>query len=428
MKPVKRYFFVVRAYNDIDHFTPLIDYLTRNKLAQVFLFSSLYLGHLLPNENLRYLERTYGIKPSYLLEKAATGWVKRLENIYVHISSFSSKLLLPVKIQILVNKILGILYRFFQKQYKQKNYNWAAQIWKDVEPDLVVYDWVSPDSFPYLPITLLAKENNVPVISIPHGVNPFLDQKYTSKSQQHVKEAERKRLEENLNFDWEVAHSQSNAQHMINRGVEKERIVVLGSVRFEDLWMKTQSAVFKDYEFQYKCKKNALKIVIFPNKLLYKGKISEIRDLVRATCKVSKCVVIKPHTRGMKIDFLRDLIVKHDIRVAMHETPSSLLIDWCDVGVVWGSSIGIQLLGKKKSLIYPQFVHDNSTIFSKHLPNCKALNIEHYIELLSQLDSEKACCYTDKQRMALLEDQVYVGNSSDCIVRKYADFFNKISS
>jgi hypothetical protein len=276
-------------------------------------------------------------------------------------------------------------------------------------------------------MTLLAKRNKIPVVSIPHGVNVFLDTDITYKSQDHVKKAEKNRKEQGLNFDWEVAHSESNADHMIKRGVEKDRLVVLGSARFEDLWMKNQNAVFNHQKFKHQAKNNALKIVIFPNKLLYKGKIPEIRDLVIASCKVSKCVVIKPHTRGMKLDFLRDLIIKYDIKVIKNNTPSSLLVDWCDVGVVWGSSIGIQLVGKNKPLISPQFVHDNATFFSKYLPKSQALDLENYSQLLNQIKIDKASNYSDEERLGLLEEQVYDGDVTSCVAKKYVDFFNKIS-
>jgi hypothetical protein len=427
MKPQKKYLFVVRAYNDIDHFTPLIDYLLRNNLAQVYFFSSVHLRYLFPNENLVYLEKTYGLKPMYLLENTGMAWLKWLENINIQISLFMGGFVLPLKIQILTNKILGISYRFFQKKYKQQKYTWADEIWNMTEPDLLIYDWVSPDKFPYLPMTLLAKRNKIPVVSIPHGVNVFLDTDITYKSQDHVKKAEKNRKEQGLNFDWEVAHSESNADHMIKRGVEKDRLVVLGSARFEDLWMKNQNAVFNHQKFKHQAKNNALKIVIFPNKLLYKGKIPEIRDLVIASCKVSKCVVIKPHTRGMKLDFLRDLIIKYDIKVIKNNTPSSLLVDWCDVGVVWGSSIGIQLVGKNKPLISPQFVHDNATFFSKYLPKSQALDLENYSQLLNQIKIDKASNYSDEERLGLLEEQVYDGDVTSCVAKKYVDFFNKIS-
>ena len=89
--------------------------------------------------------------------------------------------------------------------------------------------------------------------------------------------------------------------------------------------------------------------------------------------------------------------------------------------------VQIQLLGKRKSLIYPQFVHDNSTIFSKHLPNSQALDLENYSQLLNQINIEKTCTYSDKERLALLEDQVYDGDLTSCVAKKYVDFFNKIS-
>ena len=38
---MNKYVFVVRGYNDLDNFTPLIDYLAKEKLAKVYLYSSI---------------------------------------------------------------------------------------------------------------------------------------------------------------------------------------------------------------------------------------------------------------------------------------------------------------------------------------------------------------------------------------------------
>ena len=61
---MSKYFFVIRSYNDIDHFTPLIDYMCENKYNKIYLFSSEPLELILPNENIEYLNKEYGIKPN----------------------------------------------------------------------------------------------------------------------------------------------------------------------------------------------------------------------------------------------------------------------------------------------------------------------------------------------------------------------------
>ena len=66
---MKRYLFLIRGYNDIDHFTPIIDYILENKISAIYLYSTVPIKLLYPNENLDYLYNEYKIKPKYLLLK-----------------------------------------------------------------------------------------------------------------------------------------------------------------------------------------------------------------------------------------------------------------------------------------------------------------------------------------------------------------------
>ena len=44
---------------------------------------------------------------------------------------------------------------------------------------------------------------------------------------------------------------------------------------------------------------------------------------------------------------------------------STDVIEWADIGIVYGSSIGFQMLVEKVTLLVPKFLDNNSTVYEK---------------------------------------------------------------
>ena len=81
---MRKYIFIIRGYNDIDHFIPLLDYLLNKKKSIVYLYSSIHPVRLYPNENLEYLNKTYNVEVKYLLEGVDKGFVFRKLEFYFY--------------------------------------------------------------------------------------------------------------------------------------------------------------------------------------------------------------------------------------------------------------------------------------------------------------------------------------------------------
>ena len=59
------------------------------------------------------------------------------------------------------------------------------------------------------------------------------------------------------------------------------------------------------------------------------------------------------------------------------------LSDWADVGILFGSSIAIQLLIDNVPIIVPTFVHTNSTILEKHKICITANSLDELTNILT---------------------------------------------
>ena len=199
----------------------------------------------------------------------------------------------------------------------------------------------------------------------------------------------------------------------------------MGSLRYEEYWLKKQKRVFNANK--YNLKGDGIKIVIFPSKLHYKGVLTAYSEIIEQVCQLSNRVVLKPHTRHMKLHALKASIKNSGIKVVRDQFSSSDLINWCDIGIVWGSSIGIQLVVENKTLFYPKYAHDLETIYDKYLPETVVNNTEELIEGIKKTIKNKALNYSNKSKNKFIEEVIYGGDVDQSPLQKYTQFFDKIA-
>ena len=183
---MKNYLFIIRSYNDIDHFTPILDYILENKMATVHLFSSVPLQLILPNENLEYLKNKYKIEPSYLLQSEGNGLIKFIERTYVGLLQFNTKTLLPKYISIFLNHFIKRMRLWLRKLNEKKLTKNIDDLYDNIRPNLLIYDWTDPSLFPYKQLLAKAKLSGIPTVSIPHGLNVFLNPIMERIRQKHI--------------------------------------------------------------------------------------------------------------------------------------------------------------------------------------------------------------------------------------------------
>jgi hypothetical protein len=422
---IKNYFFIIRAYNDIDHFTPILDYILNNKLARVHLYSSVPLKLILPNENLEYLNKEYELEPTYLLEPVGKPVIKMIENIYVSLVLFNIKSFLPKLFSFLLNQIIYRL-RLWLRKINEKIFNESLKTLYDrISPNLVIYDWTDPSIFPYSIITKMAKTFGVPVVSIPHGLYIYLSVDPTVGGNIKLKLNEKERIKNNMNFDWYIVQNNIKRNHTIDLGIKKNTIVSMGTVRYDIAWLKKQEyfSIPKDLEFN----KGELNIVIFPSKLHYKGELDAYSEIILNVCRFSKSVVLKPHTRHMRLHELKTAIKESNITVVGNEISSTKLINWCDVGIVWGSSIGIQLVIDNKPLVYPKYAHKLETIYDKYLPETICDNTPTLISRLQKINSSKSNYYISENKERFIREIVYGGDVNGNVSKRYTNFFESVA-
>lgn len=414
----------IRSYNDIDHSTPLID--TLKKDYKVIVYSKVHINRLLPNQNIKYLQKLKDIKLKYLFEDYLNIYDKFLEFIFQRIN-YLNKIINPNEF---FQKVFNVLLKSIQKKiYKNLKYKkkWCIDLFSDKHIHSILFDWSDLNSFPNVNIVKYAKEKKINIIGIPHGVEVFTNEDIVDKNT--INKKMKVQNSTNFKFDYILVQNEISTQTFIRDGYNLNRIYILGAARYDKFWLRTINKSHFNYNDILKSffKNKKINIIFFLNKLHYNVDKKLLIKLIQLLADLELInLIIKPHTRGMKTDFFNIKPKNRDkVKIVNNEIPSYALTKWCDAGIVWGSSIGIQLVIDNKELIYPKFLHKNETIYDLFLKNTIVSNPKEVVNKILLLNRYKKNSYTEAQRSYFMNK--IINNEKQEPLEKYINFFKNIS-
>lgn len=164
-------------------------------------------------------------------------------------------------------------------------------------------------------------------------------------------------------------------------------------------------------------------VTVMLSKINYGIDVEGLKDVLRRLAYNPKVeLAIKPHTRGMRFDFmpLRDLPGAH----LLASTPSTALIEWCDLVLFTGSSIAFQAMIRKKSVGYLQYIQKLETIFDAGNV-CKVLNtaseLDSYIDFLYERKRAGIENQINAEMLEFLQAELYAGSEDPHIAGKIVD-------
>jgi len=233
--------------------------------------------------------------------------------------------------------------------------------------DLCLFTWCNPYKKGFQTnLFRAAKQLSIPNICIPHGHNIFTN----FAVNQHLKDFFEERqhwpdFSARNSFDLYVVQTKHHRQRNIDWGMEPDKIVAWGSMRFHPRWIKHHQALCPIYEGFPTEPKSCLKIVFFIPHWHYNVEKQLTIQLLVALSRISNVLLaVKGHTRGDIIDHTsyRQLTNLENVDLNA-DAPSTALISWSDVVINFGSSIGHEALIVGKPVINPLFLHGNRTVY-----------------------------------------------------------------
>jgi hypothetical protein len=416
------YLFFVRAFNDVDHLTPIVWKMSRDN----------------------YPVGVYCINPEYDIQNDYR--LDFLKNIGVKVDSIYNNF----------DKHLGILHRvmrfLFQKSYalqirldtnsqslfsilsnnlrllaritgtqlyeitRRKFYDlrWARNILEHTGAQVLCFDWVRPERYVVDVLLRAAKEKSIPALALPHGV--YL---YTNDLVKIDLTEDRVREKYNR-YDHVVVQNSLFKEVMSKSGVEKEKILVLGSARYCNEWMNQYKKILPRVMQSRHENTDKLKVVFMTTRSRYRVNVERTIRTFDMLSKLNEIdVLVKPHTRtGKDVGMYKNLPLANVTDISSVE-----LCEWADVMLVVGSSIIIEALKRNKPVLYLKYLHEN-TMEYEEFGACWIIHNDTELQnaLLSLKNTKTKVPYTDEDVNRWLSEIIYGGRGERDVLKDYEEF------
>jgi hypothetical protein len=416
------YLFFVRAFNDIDHMTPVVWAMARKKHpVAVYCLNAEYgiendyrLNFLkdsgvpvdwLYNQFDQHLGRLHAIlrfffQKSYALHRY---FEKNTTSALAGVFKISGRA---------AQRIGSALYKFTRKKYYTEQ--WARQVLKRSGAKVLCFDWIRPRQFVVEVLISAAKKMGIPTLALPHGVWVYTNDFITIESRP---------LEtyEKLNqYDHVIVQNQLYKDEMSRTGLEKNKIRVMGSARYCGQWSAQYKKIVPQTIPLHRGTAGDLKVVFMTTKIRYRIHTERLLQTIDLLSRLDGIyAVVKPHTRTTKEARLYENLPIPNLS----DSSSVELCDWADVVLVIGSSIIIEPLLQGKPCLYLKYLHENTTLY-EDFGACWTIRdeteLQNALEILRA--DKKAVPYSQSDVDRFLFDIIYGGQQKTDVLADYEQF------
>lgn len=404
-QPVKIALFV-RAYNDIDHFTPIAYKLLQRSDVEKVVFYNSGLDTCFKNDYRVNFLRTFGNRFEYhdLIERLS--FSKRLT-----IKAILSVINLVTKIPRIGRSIYARLDNHIT--HMENNLDLQSLIKEDLSQQIVLFDHIFSD-FSTKNLAIL-KAKGAPIALLPHGVDPTDNLIMSSKElfpQRHPSATKMNQF-----IDIFYVNNQRYLEKCLSKGLSADILKSLGSARFAYEWSEKLKEIVPKH--QKPLPQAKVKVVMMLSKWNYNNwKEETIRIAKTISCMDDVCLVVKPHTRDMTfrvIEQKKNVFVDNE-----NEYHSRELVEWCDLMLFSISSIFLDALLLDKPALHMRLTTSNKMEFRDIVKNW---NIDCRDDLIEWLEKFKKApqtrTYTPQERRDCLD--LYVQDNDGKLLDRYVD-------
>lgn len=373
MSSSKEIVFFVRAFNDLDHFSPVAYIYLQNNVKVRFLLTDTSIGEDDFRIRLLSISSLFSVRRFHLVDLIVLKRVKILEKFY------SRFCLDGGLVRNLTGTIGFFLFAPLLMALYKRNIGLASTIF---------VDWSTPYSRGLVQWWMLFyhRLRRRQIIAIPHGVNIYINNDVTDS---YHKLARVNPTVDYMRFDQRNWYNKYIVQYAEKAvawcSLGGSRLISLGSPRFMEFWSEE---IFKELASPSATvfKTNKLKILFFDHQKDYRIIKESILSLVKRIASEENVeLVLRESTRRGKSYYTQDDIDQLKAEgVTFSNTNSVSLIHEADLVINFGSSIVFEAILQRKHVINPVFCHRNNTYVEQLVPSATALDESKVIEKIRQ--------------------------------------------
>jgi len=412
----KRVAFFIRAYNDVDHFVPLIaEFVKRNENPLIVL-----------NTDIEF-ETDYRVV--YLYTLGGFEIHREVDFDYIKASqgeSFMSKV--RRRFYYFRRDRKGLFGRFYRRFFfdcsKQIDFLRSRNITS------CIFEWSTPfargevvEKYFYA-----ARGIGITTFAIPHGCNIFINSDVTIGYRNNIVKGNFIDQSDTQYFDYYIFQNPIRRDGWVKWGFNPYKTQAWGSLRFDPNWADINRSICPKFNPGEKYDKK-VKVVFMQFQKEYNVKNKLVLDTLKQISKLDNtALVVKDATREGK-EFYDRNIVSGELGHALlgwygNEVHSPSLIDWADCVIVIGGSIGIEVMLQKKHLIYPLYLNTNRTMYEYFDAALCVHSCDEIKQHISNIRSGKGPDRPQGTEL-MLREIIYAGEDEFDVSLKY---YNNISS
>ena len=414
--------FFVRAFNDIDHITPVVWKMKQgNYPATVYCINPEY--NIQSDYRLQYLKEL-GVKVDSIYNEfdRQLGWLHRiLRMLYLRCMevrrsfdrrnrqqlSFWSKAM-----RRMAKKAAFLLYNLLRRKFY--NVNCTRTFLEQSQAQVLCFDWIRPHKYVVESLVKAAKAMSIPTLALPHGVFLYTNDSVQSESKQEGQ------FDRYNHFDYVIVQNRLFKETILRSGVAEDKIFVLGSARYCKEWMAQNNKILPRKINLADDNSGKLKVIFMTTRPHYRIDVTRMIKTFNLLAEIDGIeVMVKPHTRTGK-----ESRIYKDIPLANVDDISSVeLCLWADVILVIASSIIIEALVNQKPALYLKYLHGN-TVEYEEFKSCWTVNSEQELkEALSTLRANPgAVRYSEGDVNRWLAEIIYGGRDEHDVLEDYVSF------
>jgi hypothetical protein len=411
------YLFFVRAFNDIDHITPIVWKMNRDGFpVAVYCTNPEY--EIQSDYRLNFLIQL-GIKVDFLYNDfdQNLGWRHRiLRFLMFGCYALSRRLGGFSKIAAMFLRETGkLLYSLLKSFYYRGQ--WAAGILERSGARALCFDHVRPRQYIVNFLLQAAAAKSIPALALPHGVYIYTNKRVKDGSTRES------RYDKFNRFDYIITQNELRKEDLARAGVRREKILALGSARYCDEWIEKHRDIIPRMLPSRSDNSWKLKVVFMTTRPQYRIDVDRMMETFQILSNLEGIeAVIKPHTRtGKEAHIYQGLALSN-----LSEVSSVELSQWADVVLVIGSSILIEALTLDKPVLYLKYLHANTTQYEE-MGACWTIRNEDELKsaLAALQQNPGSIPYASENVEQFLAEIIYGGNRQRDVLKDYEQFIVK---
>jgi len=410
------------AFNELDMLLPFIDYALTKYKDSVILYSDRK-NIAGADCHLEYLKEYHNIKHKYFYDEQCFRSYKKFLGFRDKIKQIQFNKKKNIRyISYIITLIILIINRINEIVLERPIKRYVNQL--NLSDRIIVY--VGGESvFPYSVIVKYAEKRSIVTIGYLQGFYIYSNLEFTGKSitdKRSIRETMPKFIKQGKRqycTYYLAGRTMKNTFFRSGADIDfkaQERVYETVTPRYTKGWIKMFRAyLMKKKPFSYGDEKKT-NVVFFLSRIKQNVNYKEFVNILHLLSELDNInFVYKPHTRDL-IGFEKIIPSGYD---GSHIN-SMVLSDWADVGIIFGSSIAIQLLIDNVPIIVPSFVHTNSTILEKHKICITADSLGELINILTNNSKDDIRKLIDSARVTrFLNEYLDANKDYEQIMQEY---------